>query len=178
MNNETDVFIELLVKKRLSSGDRALLIAITIGGALLVGALVILSLVLPSWLAILFLAECGAIYGWWKLINQFRVEYEYALTNAELDVDKIIAQAKRRRLITVDFQKIDILAPAGGEHRAEYESGVFQKTIDASVAPDAKGTYFLITQHAKYGRTRLLFNPDERILKGAKTFARLKVYDS
>lgn len=172
-----DVFIEYLVKKRLSGNDRLRLTLITVAATLLIGGLLVAGILFMQWLVIIFPLECVVIYGWWKVLGLFRVEFEYALTNGELDVDKITAQARRKRLITVDFRKIDILAPVGGEHQRNFESGNFKTKIDASISPDSKGAYFLTIQHPKLGPTRLIFNPDERILEGAKAFASHKVYD-
>lgn len=43
----------------------------------------------------------GSLYGGYILITNMSVEYEYIVTNGEMDIDKIIAKRRRKRLITV-----------------------------------------------------------------------------
>lgn len=61
--------------------------------------------------ALAFLILCGAIYGAYWLISGMSIEYEYILTNGEIDVDKIIAQRKRKRLVTVSAKTFEAFGP-------------------------------------------------------------------
>ena len=49
--------------------------------------------------------------GYYFLNKQFEIEYEYILTNDELDVDKIIARERRKHLLSVDIRTFEIPAP-------------------------------------------------------------------
>ena len=55
----------------------------------------------------------GAVYLGYYLVTSLNIEYEYILTNGEVDFDKITAQRSRKRLISVklntavDFGKVE-----------------------------------------------------------------------
>lgn len=69
-------------------------IAIIIGvifAALLIAAVSVLFL---GAFALLIIA--GAGYGAWWLITSQNIEFEYSVTNGDIDIDQIVAQRKRR----------------------------------------------------------------------------------
>lgn len=172
-----DVFIEHLVKKRPTTGDRLKIVGLCLAAVLLILLLFILSGLLRPLAMFVLLLVAGVIYGWWKLLNSFRVEYEYALTNGEMDVDKIIAQSRRKRLVTVNLRNIELMAPVHGGKSAEYGSARVAQTIDASVSPNDADAWFILFQKENSGLTRLVFTPDERIIEGAKIAAPRKVFE-
>lgn len=171
-----DVFIECLVKRKNSLKINALRFLVIFGAILLSFILFYCGLLLPGISFIFMLLVVGVIYGAWYLFGSFKVEYEYIVTNGEMDVDKIMAQRKRKRLVTINLRDIEIMAPMGGQHKREFENQSIKTTIDASISPDSQGAYFIVTNHPKNGMMRLVFNPDERIIKSAKTFSPRKVF--
>jgi hypothetical protein len=170
-----EVFIEHLVKKQSTAKDALLRVLIVVAAVILaiVGFLVIAGIQVISFLS-LFVAV-GVIYGAWILLKQFNVEYEYILTNADLDVDKIVSQSRRKRLTTVNLKNIEIMAPIKESYRREYESQSIAKKIDA--ATGGTGNEYFIKYPGKEGMTLLRFNPDDRIIKGARQAAPRKVFE-
>jgi hypothetical protein len=86
------------------------------------------------------------------------IEYEYIVTNDDLDIDKIIGRRKRKRLITLSL--------AGAKSISEYTSG---SEIDAGVtvmAHDESGVdmYCFVCGSSDYGDVAVIFNPDRRTL--------------
>lgn len=53
----------------------------------------------------------GIWYGAIFLIRRKSIEYEYTLTNNELDIDRIFAQRSRKRITSVDLARIDYIRP-------------------------------------------------------------------
>jgi hypothetical protein len=173
-----DTFLEYLVKQK-KTGKTVILKILIVFGTVLLSLIFLLLCFLKALSAFAFfflLAIAGVIYGAWLLFRTFRVEFEYIVTNGEMDVDKIFGQQKRKRLVTVNFREMEIMAPMGGEHKREFENQSIQKTIDASVSQDEKGAFFIIASSKKFGRIRLVFTPDERIIKSAQTAAPRKVF--
>lgn len=171
-----DVFIEHLVKRKITLKDNVLRFLIVLGTVILSILLFYFNLSIPQLSIIFLLLIVGVIYVAWYLMGTFKVEYEYIVTNGEMDVDKIIAQRKRKRLVTIDLRDIEIMAPMGGQHKREFENRSIKTTIDASVSPDSEGAYFIVVNHSKKGLMKLIFNPDERIIKSAKMFAPRNVF--
>jgi hypothetical protein len=173
-----DTFLEYMVKQKTTGKSIALRILIVFGAILLSLILLVVSMLkaLSAFSFFFWIAIFGVIYGAWLLFRTFRVEFEYIVTNGEMDVDKILGQQKRKRLVSVNFRDMEIMAPMGGDHKQEFENTSIQKTIDASASKDEKGAFFIVATCKKVGRIRLIFTPDERILKSAQTVAPRKVF--
>lgn len=110
-----------------------------------------------------FGAVISFFIGWmcWILWAKQYVEYEYSFFNGEMDVDMIVAKRKRKRLLTVNFKRIYVLAKLEGTYFNEYSKG---QVIDVSSQGDAKDCYFVAADGAK-GRYALIFEPNERLLE-------------
>ena len=171
-----DTFLEYMVKQQTTGKSIALRILIVIGAILLSLILLVASMLLRTFSFFFWIAIAGVIYGAWLLFRTFRVEFEYIVTNGEMDVDKILGQQKRKRLVTVNFREMEIMAPMGGDHKIEFENTSIPKTIDASAMKDEKGAYFIVATCKNVGRVRLIFTPDERIIKSAQMVAPRKVF--
>lgn len=161
-----DNFAEQLVRREPTGSDKAKTTGILIGGvAVTVGLAVVSFLSIGSGLFpfIGFILAAAAGYGTFFLLQSFQVEYEYTFTNGELDVDKIIAQKRRKSLLSVDIRKFT-------------DFGKYDDSIEESddmtviIASDniASGEWFADFQHDVYGSARLVFSPDERMLENVK----------
>lgn len=172
-----DTFIEYLVVKKIDTLDKIKIALLTVAMVL---AFILVILVVSNITVIAFLGiflEMGVIYGYWLLVTSFKIEFEYALTNGELDVDKIISKRKRKRLITVKIREVDIMAPVLGHEDNEFLKQNFKTVIDASSSPLSPNAFFISTHNAKLGLTKLIFEPDQRIIDVCKSTASRKVFD-
>ena len=149
-----DVFAEQLVKKNKTSADY-----IKIGG-IAAGAVVLASVFMFLAMTVLFSFVIPAVLvlflGVW-LIGNTNVEYEYIITNNEMDIDKIIGKRKRKRMITVDLSK--------GEDFAVYppnEAVRADATVHASSGLETDAHY-LVVNHQDYGTVNVIFNPNEKV---------------
>lgn len=104
---------------------------------------------------------CLAIY----ISMNSSYEYEYIFTNGELDIDKIIAKRKRNRIITVDIKNLLDF----GKYENMKNNNTSSKIIYAHDG-SAENTYYADFKSQKYGSTRLLFSPDERLLNNIKIY--------
>jgi len=169
-----DVFLEYIVKQK-PTGKVLLL-----KGAIILGALVLtylmlmfagvpgLSTIMPA----LFIIMIVAVY---KVFTSINYEFEYIVTNGELDIDKITAKRSRRRVFNARPKDVEILAPLVEKYKTEYESGSFSKTIDASSSVSAPNRWFLIVNNAKHGRVRVIFEPTEKMVENIRLYCPQKV---
>ena len=158
-----DVFIEHLVKKKPTGVDTAKKIGIVLAVILLLLICFTIGFGFVGPLAILL--AFGVCYGAYWLISGMSVEYEYILTNKEIDVDKIVAQRKRKRLVTVSVKTFDGFGPYKA---AEHVHRNYDSRILACVSEDAPDAYYATFQHSTLGRCLLVFNPDDRIINNVK----------
>ncbi len=107
----------------------------------------------------------GCVYGGYFLFSSFDIEYEYIITNGELDVDKIIAKRSRKRLLTVkvtEFTDFGIITD-------EPDRG--DRTI-FMVTGSGESDYYADFKHAKHGDCRLIFSPNERTRETMEPYMR------
>lgn len=173
-----DIFIEHRVIKQRTGIDRLKILLLTLATVLVFFIVLTVGLILPAFFFIIFALDIGVIYGWWYLVTSFGIEYEYALTNGELDIDKIIAKRRRKRLITVNLKDAEVIAPvASPDHRREFENPNIKTSIDASSSPSSPSAYFIVVNHKKTGYTRVIFEPNDKIIEGARIAAPRKFFD-
>lgn len=106
----------------------------------------------------------GAIYGGYYLITNTMIEYEYILTNGELDVDKIIAQRSRKRLATLKLNTVLEFGEADGN----VDTSSCQTVINAFDNDPETTDYYIRLNHSSLGSTVLVFSPTEEMLEQIK----------
>jgi hypothetical protein len=168
-----DVFAEYMVKRKKEAKDYAIIAAIVIAGIILTVAcfFVIMFLVLSkiNIAGVAFVVIAAVWYGAYLLIHMRNLEYEYILTNSDLDVDKIVARRGRRHVEDVDLKEILICACTEDNafaHEYKNTEGL-SKIIDVT-GDKANGGVYFIDYNADGGRRRLLFQPSKKMRDGMK----------
>lgn len=170
-----EAFFEHMVKKKFDYKDFCIILIIILGAGLLsLAALAFWMYLGIFWLLIV----CGIVYLSYLLITNRSIEYEYSLTNDELDIDKIRHRKRRKRLISVKCKAFDLLASVNDPaHNAEIKNTGIKKVIVAASSPYSENAYFAI--FTKDGvLTLLVFEPNEKMLNTMKTFNPRKVFIS
>lgn len=155
-----DIFCEYIVKHKKTVVDYLIIAGIELAAVLLT-FIVMLFYNYTFGFGLFIIAAIW--YGAYIVIRSRFVEYEYALTNNELDVDKIMAKKRRKHMLTVDFKHIDICA-AVNDPTYVYEfnnSQSIAKTYDFSGASEYE-VYFADFADSE-GKIRILFNPTDKM---------------
>lgn len=148
-----DHYNEQLVKKQTETSDIVKRVLIVIATILLSAVCAFGGFVfgfMP-----LIVVVFGIFYLSWYLISATSVEYEYIITNNDMDIDKITGRRKRKRLITV---KLNTVTEWG-----EYTEGMGANADATVMASDAsgEGVWYVLAKHEKFGKVMVLFNPTE-----------------
>ncbi len=154
-----DAYTEQIVKKKKGAVSWALMLAS------LVVSILFLWVVFPFMLAIpLLFVGCIALCGWmmWYVIGSQNIEYEYCVTNGDIDIDRIVGQRKRQRIVSVKGKKLQTIAP--------YTEGCLDgKQVDRFVlaTPSFKeaGNWYFTYTSKKSGFTAVVFQPNDKVLK-------------
>lgn len=112
-----------------------------------------------------FAAAFALAYFGYKLFMTFSKEFELTYYNGEMDVDQILSQTQRKRLITVDVRSFDefgILTPETKEHLSQRH---FDQQVDARSFQRDAVVYYAAMKHKKNGFVLLVFEPDSVILE-------------
>lgn len=103
----------------------------------------------------------GLIFGGSYLTKAMNLEYEYILTNSELDVDKIMNKERRKKFLSLDLKEINLMAHIDdGARKPDFERA--QKTIDISSGEKGPNTYVIVFMH-KNELTKLIMEPNEEM---------------
>lgn len=166
-----DVYIEHLVRKKPDAVAGLKKAGLGLAAAVLTFAVFVIE-------PISFMTPAAFILSIWganKFIRLQNVEFEYIVTNGELDVDKIMGQSKRKRLITVDARSMEMLAPMDKEHEKEYTSESIKKTYDASVSKNSPNRYFAIFNNKAGLRSLLVLEYDARVIDAMKPYVQRRM---
>ncbi len=165
-----DIFMEKIVRKRKDYKDYLITAAILIGAVALMVVVMFVPILGQMWL---FFAA-GIIYLAYLLSTTRNIEFEYAVTNGDLDIDKIVAQRKRKRVFSANCKTFEVVARVKSEHfTPQYKS--FKNQIDCTSTKDADGVYFVVLNY-KNEQTVVYFEPTEKMLQSFKTFIPRKVF--
>ena len=154
-----DTFVEQIVKKKKDGKELFIMVSVWL---LFVIVLVAGFLFLGSFGLIL---GAAAGYGAWWLSTGQNKEFEYSITNGSIDVDEIIAQRKRKRIVSVNGEKIE---SAGVYNAAEQENRPFDRRVMAAPSLNEEGLWYFTYHSKKNGHTIVVFQPDDRVLGAFK----------
>lgn len=166
----SDIYIEHMVKKKFDTKDKMICAALATLALVLTFVLFFVSVaVIPALSTIVMLLIVAMWYGCYILICRRMLEFEYLLTNSEMDIDKIIAKRRRKRVMSLDFKEADLIAcvkdPA---HNRVLETNS-KLIVDYSGDSELYDVYFAdITVNGE--RNIVLFRPTEKMLEGIRRF--------
>ena len=109
----SDYYTEQLIKKQTTMKDvflKALLVSLSIVSVLIV-FLFPLGIIIPV----------AVIAATVILIRRLDVEYEYLYVNGDLDIDKIMHKAKRKRVFSMNVNDLEVLAPIDAIELRQYQ---------------------------------------------------------
>ena len=156
-----DRFSEQLIERQ-TDKKTAFLKGVIIAIDILVITLIVI-IALWSGLAlspVCLLLIAGAIWlsvYFWQGLN---VEYEYIVTNDDLDIDKIVGKRKRKRLMSIDIKSIDEFYPY--LNNTELHSDV---TVLADDGTGYDMWYVFMDTEGSNGKIAIIFNPDDRTIE-------------
>lgn len=119
---------------------------------------------------------CIIIFGTYYLIGKFNREYEYILTNNELDIDVIYNRNARKRVMTINMKKIEIMASIKDSNHSGEINKQGLKLINASDNTNGANTYAIITDTENNGLCKVLITPNESLLNELYKQAPNKIY--
>ncbi|MBE7038107.1 MAG: hypothetical protein E7404_04300 [Ruminococcaceae bacterium] len=156
-----DIFCEYIVKVKRSPIE----ILISVFSVLVAAILIFMSLALLStpFSSFVLLIDAAIVYGVYILITHFNVEYEYILTNGELDIDKIIAKRKRKRMFSMNVKEFEVLEPVE-------QNKTYANILDCSTRTNSVDVYYAIFSKDNKRQT-LIFNPPQKMLENMKQYS-------
>ncbi|MHB8061837.1 MAG: DUF6106 family protein [Ruminiclostridium sp.] len=166
-----DIFLEKIVKRKKTIIDTAIVAGIIILAILLMLVLGSFSFLRPF--APLLVVGIGYIA--YTFIRNRSIEYEYIVTNGDLDIDMIIAQKKRKRIFTGNCKDFEMIAKlTSGQY--DHNTQSIKNRIMAISSMEASDIYFISL--VKDGqKTLVFFEPHAKMIESFKKYIPRKVFD-
>ena len=158
-----DYYTEQLVAKRASGADaviKAVLILVTVLSCALF-------LLIPFAIIVPVIMICIDVF----VFRNLNVEYEYLYVNGNLDIDKIMAKSRRKRIFSMEMTDLEVIAPAGAPELGQYH-GLKAQNYGSGV-PGAPVYEMIIVQKGE--KRKISFEPNDVILDGMRMLAPRKV---
>ena len=164
-----DVFVEYMIKKKLSAKDVAMMLGAVVLGCLLVVGSFLLTGIFGVPPMVPFFVLCGVIYGIYWVITSRSIEFEYSVTNGDISIDMILNRKSRKRLTSFDAKAIEEMGKYT-ENAQRLKERRVDKVIFASETDDGKDAWYVIAKSRKTGLTLLIFSPNEKCIEAIKPF--------
>lgn len=149
-----ELYAEARVKRKdtiATIGLRALMII-----GVLAGLIMIVTGKILSFLGIVIIIAVFFFYP------RLSVEYEYIFVDGQLDFDKISGQARRKNMLRIDFEQVEIMAPANSSALDNYKHMQLETKDFTSLNKDIKP--YVIIANKDNRKLKILFEPNEKML--------------
>lgn len=177
-----DVYMEYMIKHKKETKDWLI-----IGGIVLLGVILSLALLIATFAAAYALAgnqiasfsfSIGFVlialvwYLAYLVISTRNIEYEYILTNGDIDVDRIMSRRGRKRIASFDFANAEICANIeDSEHNHAYKNVNSDRKIIDATGDKSRGNIYFADYFEEGGeKKRLLFQPTSKMIEEIRKF--------
>ena len=163
------LYTEHFVKRNpsvLKKAGKAALIALVV-------LILLAGIVLPSGiLAFIGIAGIAAVYFFLPMMN---ADYEYIFVDGQIDFDRISGGEKRKTMLRLDLDNIDIMAPLNSHQLDSYrnQQGVTVKDFTSNTE-DAKVYCIFLSKDGS--RMMVKFEPSEKMIDFSRQKAPRKVF--
>lgn len=163
-----DMFLEKIIKKRKSVID---ILIITLIVILTIMASFFLTIFIPQFSLFLIV---GIGYLAYILISKRNIEYEYAVTNGDLDIDMIINQKKRKRVFNANCKEFEVVAKVNSSH---YTNEIKTcKNIKDYSSGNGNAEVWFISMRKDGQHTVILFEPLAQMIDNFAIFIPRKIF--
>lgn len=160
-----DVFIEQLVPKAKNTTDTLKKVGICTGFTILALAVCFVAFAVIGFPTLGLLGAGGLLYLGYYLMTGVDCEYEYIVSSGDMDIDKIIAQRKRKRMLSVKLESVEAFGRFADAKDVDTDT-----TIVSAVTYDVDGYWYADFTHSSYGKVRLIFSPEKRTVEAITTY--------
>lgn len=162
------MFNEKIIKRRKSTLDMVYTVVLY-AAALLASFMAIM--LIPSFSMIIV---AGLFYLAYFLSSKRNIEYEYAVTNGDLDIDMIINQKKRKRVFSQNAKEFEVVARVKSDHYTK-EHKECKNIKDYTSHSEHADVWFVFTR-LDGNPAVILIEPNEKMIENFYIFNPRKVF--
>lgn len=162
-----DTFIEQLVVIKNSGKVKATKIAIWVVCSLLALGLIAFAILSPTFSFPLLILAAAAFLCAYYMCGQLNNEFEYIITNRDIDIDRIINKKKRIRMAS--FTCSDIINIEKYDPHRHFADKSRNINVYLGCTPD-ENSYTFTVKHPKNGHYFLVIAPNEEFKEAVRKF--------
>jgi hypothetical protein len=163
-----DIFIEKIIKRQ-----KKFLDFLIIGGAIALAVLIAVFLFLNAFILFILFTP-GLIFLIYYIITLRNIEYEYAVTNGDLDIDIIINQSKRKRLFSASCKEFEAVARVDSPQYMQKIKNC-KNVKDYSSRKEGSEVWFAFTKQEGKDLV-ILFEPSKKMIDNFTIYIPRKVH--
>lgn len=117
----------------------------------------------------------GVVIGFFGYIvgSKSSIEYEYSFCGKEIDVDIIYNATKRKKLLTIDLNKLEAMVRVQGSKMGEYKNRQVVVKDFSSKKPEQEGDVYALFME---GNIEYLMEPGDRLLNALSYVCPRKIF--
>ena len=164
------LYTETYVKRKMTAGGMLAKGAMLFLGAVcLLGGMFILASGLLSFIGIAILV---AFY----FVNPlFNIDWEYIFCDGQIDFDRISGGEKRKTMLKIDIDNIDVMAPANS-HELDSYNNQQNLTVKDFTSKTGEAKVYCIFVNKDGQRMKIMFEPSETMVDYCKQKGMRKVF--
>ena len=112
------------------------------------------------------------MYFCWYMFTGRNIEYEYCITNNNLEIDMIMNQRRRKEILDTDINKIEGF-DKWSENRLDEDKCHRVFYLGHNESDHEQYRFTVLTE--KYGRVMVVFSPNEKTLNAIKMYLKPEV---
>jgi ABC-type transport system involved in multi-copper enzyme maturation permease subunit len=106
----------------------------------------------------------GVGYGAWWLTSKLNIEYEYIVTNGEMDIDKIINKSARQRVSSFKIANVERIE----KYNPNLLTNVNRQNVVFACNQGDPNAYLLVASREDTKVNYIVFAPNEKVREGIK----------
>ena len=110
----------------------------------------------------------GGMYVLLHFVKSRNLEFEYSITNGDLDITQIIDQKKRTLLCTINCREIELMGMVN-EANQQYYGKKVDKIVNVTSGQKDVQKYFILCRRESINM-KIYFEPNEAVLKACKKY--------
>jgi len=163
-----DIFIERIVAKKKDYVDYLIILATIIIS--FIAAFIIIYMAGPIFFGIGLALVAALGYIGYRIITSRNIEYEYSLTNGDLEISKIIAKRRRKRIFYGSCKQFEVVDKVSSDKHKRIANSEISK-IYAVSSMKSQDIYFFISNYNDR-KIIIYFEPDDEMLNKIRTLNR------
>ena len=160
-----EVYYEILVAKKKVPFMKTVQIMFAVMAGFFVFAMMI-----GMWWGLILAVAFGVASYFLKMFVD--IEFEYLYIDKELQIDRILAKNKRKRMETLDLNELEVLAPIRSHELDRYRNREMKKADYSSGDESHDSQKYMLVINDR----QIIFEPTEEMVKTIRTFAPRKVF--